>query len=320
VLSNEWTVKEFYPIEYLPRGVRLTAYGGDANDLPPVVLAEFLSAVKVGHAAVPIHKSYELVDIAEAHADMEARTASGKLQNGHHHHGDASLAGYGDRSCTEYERGDGGEIRAKARQGQPEIVEKLLTAPLAGGNHEGEAHHENSDGPRRQLHPASSLTRAQPPDRDERPDHNRVIIEPTDPFHLRWKATTTLGVDRTQGSVRLPPTRRRLGNDAEARRRLPWMTGPEPCAARSRTAMAQCISEFGAMLWRCGWSLNTRADLAKAVELRVGWLAASIISKQRQLERLPNEYVLRYTEHRHHEGPKPVGFFFTPRCLRCQSE
>ncbi len=34
MLSNEWTVKDFYPIEYLPTGVRLAAYGGDAADLP----------------------------------------------------------------------------------------------------------------------------------------------------------------------------------------------------------------------------------------------------------------------------------------------
>jgi NADPH:quinone reductase-like Zn-dependent oxidoreductase len=34
MLSNEWTVPDFYPISYLPKGVRLTAYGGDAADLP----------------------------------------------------------------------------------------------------------------------------------------------------------------------------------------------------------------------------------------------------------------------------------------------
>ena len=32
LLSQEWTVKDFYPIDYLPAGVRLTAYGGDASD------------------------------------------------------------------------------------------------------------------------------------------------------------------------------------------------------------------------------------------------------------------------------------------------
>ena len=35
MLSNEWTVRDFYPIDYLPSGVRLTAYGGEASDLPP---------------------------------------------------------------------------------------------------------------------------------------------------------------------------------------------------------------------------------------------------------------------------------------------
>ena len=31
MLSNEWIVKDFYPIDYLPNGVRLTAYGGGAT-------------------------------------------------------------------------------------------------------------------------------------------------------------------------------------------------------------------------------------------------------------------------------------------------
>src|SRR3954462_14903155 len=34
MLSNQWTVADFYPIDYLPTGVRLTAYGGEAADPP----------------------------------------------------------------------------------------------------------------------------------------------------------------------------------------------------------------------------------------------------------------------------------------------
>ncbi|MEO1065472.1 MAG: zinc-binding alcohol dehydrogenase family protein [Actinomycetota bacterium] len=79
MLSNQWTVRDFYPIEYLPRGVRLTAYGGDAGDLPPAVLQEFLDAVAAGEARVPIHRTYRIDDIAEAHTDMEAGRATGKL-------------------------------------------------------------------------------------------------------------------------------------------------------------------------------------------------------------------------------------------------
>lgn len=79
MLSNEWTVRDFYPIEYLPRGVRLTAYGGDASDLPGDVLQDFLDVVAAGDAVVPIHRTYRLDQIAEAHADMEAGRATGKL-------------------------------------------------------------------------------------------------------------------------------------------------------------------------------------------------------------------------------------------------
>jgi NADPH2:quinone reductase len=79
MLSNEWTVRDFYPIAYLPRGVRLTAYGGEAEDLPAEVLQAFLDAVEAGRLTVPLHRTYRLDEIAAAHADMEAGHATGKL-------------------------------------------------------------------------------------------------------------------------------------------------------------------------------------------------------------------------------------------------
>jgi NADPH:quinone reductase-like Zn-dependent oxidoreductase len=79
MLSNEWTVHDFYPIEYLPRGVRLTAYGGDASDLPAAVLQQFLDDVAAGSARVPVSHVYDLDEIVEAHAAMEAGNAAGKL-------------------------------------------------------------------------------------------------------------------------------------------------------------------------------------------------------------------------------------------------
>ncbi|WP_410874563.1 zinc-binding alcohol dehydrogenase family protein [Nocardia sp. A7] len=79
MLSNQWTVENFYPIDYLPRGVRLAAYGGDAGDLPTDVLQQFLDAVASGDAIVPIHGVYTLDQIQEAHAYMESGKATGKL-------------------------------------------------------------------------------------------------------------------------------------------------------------------------------------------------------------------------------------------------
>ncbi len=79
MLSNQWTVADFYPIEYIPTGVRLTAYGGDAADLPTDVLQAYLDAVAAGRLTVPIHRTYTLDEIAQAHADMEHGRATGKL-------------------------------------------------------------------------------------------------------------------------------------------------------------------------------------------------------------------------------------------------
>ncbi|VAW08853.1 putative quinone reductase [hydrothermal vent metagenome] len=79
MLANEWIVKDFYPIEYIPRGVRLTAYHGNAADLPQSVLQGFLDKVASGATTVPVYKAYTMDDISQAHRDMEAGIAAGKL-------------------------------------------------------------------------------------------------------------------------------------------------------------------------------------------------------------------------------------------------
>ncbi|GLY95205.1 zinc-binding dehydrogenase [Actinoplanes sp. NBRC 103695] len=75
LLSDEWIVKDFYPIDYLPAGVRLTAYSGDAANLPAAALQEFLDA----GLRVPVAKVYPMDRIAEAHDDMENNRVAGKL-------------------------------------------------------------------------------------------------------------------------------------------------------------------------------------------------------------------------------------------------
>jgi NADPH:quinone reductase-like Zn-dependent oxidoreductase len=79
MLSNVWTVPDFYPIDYLPRGVRLTAYSGEAEDLPQPILQEFLDAVAAGRADVPIARVYRFDQIVEAHEAMEVGGSAGKL-------------------------------------------------------------------------------------------------------------------------------------------------------------------------------------------------------------------------------------------------
>jgi NADPH2:quinone reductase len=78
MLSDEWTIPEFYPMDWLPNGVRLTAYSGEAEGLPAPVLQDYLDAVAAGSAVVPIGRRYGLDDIVQAHRDLEANAVGGK--------------------------------------------------------------------------------------------------------------------------------------------------------------------------------------------------------------------------------------------------
>jgi NADPH:quinone reductase-like Zn-dependent oxidoreductase len=79
MLSNEWTVTDFYPIDYLPRGVRLSAYGGDAADLPAAVLQRALDRIAEGTFGLGPVRTYQLESIRDAHRALEDNTGSGKI-------------------------------------------------------------------------------------------------------------------------------------------------------------------------------------------------------------------------------------------------
>jgi len=79
MLSNEWTVPDFYPIEYLPRGVRLSAYSGDASDLPARVLQRSLDRMAEGIFDLGPVRTFRLEDIQRAHQALEANAGSGKI-------------------------------------------------------------------------------------------------------------------------------------------------------------------------------------------------------------------------------------------------
>jgi NADPH:quinone reductase-like Zn-dependent oxidoreductase len=79
MLSNQWTVPDFYPIGYLPTGVRLTAYGGEAADLPVPVLQRFLDRIADATISLGPSHTYPLDRIRDAHHAMETNTVHGKL-------------------------------------------------------------------------------------------------------------------------------------------------------------------------------------------------------------------------------------------------
>ena len=79
MLSDSWTIPNFYPMDWIPNGVRLTAYSGQAQDLPAEVLQRILDRIESGDLdLLPVH-SYPLADIAQAHEDMASGRHVGKL-------------------------------------------------------------------------------------------------------------------------------------------------------------------------------------------------------------------------------------------------
>lgn len=78
MLSNQWVVPDFYPIEYLPRGVRLTAYGGGSADLPGRVLQSYLDGLATGSVTLGPTQVHQFNEIRSAHSDMEHNRTFGK--------------------------------------------------------------------------------------------------------------------------------------------------------------------------------------------------------------------------------------------------
>ncbi|WP_410614629.1 zinc-binding dehydrogenase [Amycolatopsis sp. lyj-109] len=79
MLSNQWTISNFYPIGYLPAGVRLTAYGGEADDLPAPVLQRHLDRIAAGETSLGPVEVYSMAEIRQAHDDLEHNRTAGKL-------------------------------------------------------------------------------------------------------------------------------------------------------------------------------------------------------------------------------------------------
>lgn len=79
MLSNAWTIPDFYPIGYIPTGVRLTAYGGEAGNLPAPALQRILDQVATGNLDLGPRRVFTLDQIQDAHTAMEQNLGTGKI-------------------------------------------------------------------------------------------------------------------------------------------------------------------------------------------------------------------------------------------------
>lgn len=79
ILGGEWTLADFRPMGDIPTAVKLTSYSGEAADLQPRQLQEYVRAVERGELKVVTGPVFEFEDLVAAHRLMDANRAGGKI-------------------------------------------------------------------------------------------------------------------------------------------------------------------------------------------------------------------------------------------------
>ena len=79
IVGNKWTLDGFNPMEFIPTGVRLTAYAGGPQEFMRMPLTELTKAVEEGSLKVQVGKTFKLDEIVEAHRAMDGNKVGGKI-------------------------------------------------------------------------------------------------------------------------------------------------------------------------------------------------------------------------------------------------
>ncbi len=79
MLSEEWTIRDFSPMGFIPSMVKLTTYISNPNNISREILQNFIDAVRMGQIELNIDRVFSLEDITKAHEYMESNQAAGKI-------------------------------------------------------------------------------------------------------------------------------------------------------------------------------------------------------------------------------------------------
>jgi NADPH:quinone reductase-like Zn-dependent oxidoreductase len=79
IVGNQWSIREFAPMEAIPTAVYLTSYAGDTEDFMRTPLNQLAQQVADGTLKVQVGRTFHLDQIVEAHRVMEENAAGGKI-------------------------------------------------------------------------------------------------------------------------------------------------------------------------------------------------------------------------------------------------
>jgi NADPH:quinone reductase-like Zn-dependent oxidoreductase len=79
IVGNQWSLREFAPMEAIPTAVCLTSYAGDVQDFMRTPLNELAQQIADGVLKISVGRVFHLDEIVEAHRLMEENEAGGKI-------------------------------------------------------------------------------------------------------------------------------------------------------------------------------------------------------------------------------------------------
>ncbi|SDH75625.1 zinc-binding alcohol dehydrogenase family protein [Mucilaginibacter sp. P25] len=79
MLAEQWSFKEFAPMDYIPATVSLTVYDSGQIRVDAHNFQNFISDVEAGKVKLPIGRIFKLNEIALAHQMMDSNAAGGKI-------------------------------------------------------------------------------------------------------------------------------------------------------------------------------------------------------------------------------------------------
>jgi NADPH:quinone reductase len=79
ILGGKWALDDFHPMGDIPTAVKLTSYSGEAADLTPKQLQEYIGLTENGDLEVKTGPVFDFEALVEAHQLMDANQAGGKI-------------------------------------------------------------------------------------------------------------------------------------------------------------------------------------------------------------------------------------------------
>ncbi|WP_261387900.1 zinc-binding dehydrogenase [Chitinophaga pinensis] len=79
ILSEQWSVTDFAPMDFIPSTVSLTVYSSGQIRIDANSFQQFIRDVEAGHIHLGIGGIFTLEEIVAAHQLMDSNIANGKI-------------------------------------------------------------------------------------------------------------------------------------------------------------------------------------------------------------------------------------------------